>query len=85
MFNLIYYTDRLRCESAVSVLFDINGYGGSLQDDLENVLGDPLRYVDVGGGWGNGGIVGLLVYILMDFPNDSDRSWVIGHHFDSTV
>ena len=26
-----------------------------------------------------------LVSILMDFPNDSDRSWVIGHHFDSTV
>ena len=27
----------------------------------------------------------LHLSILMDFPNDSDRSWVIGHHFDSTV
>ena len=23
--------------------------------------------------------------ILMDFPNDSERSWIVGHHFDSTV
>lgn len=21
----------------------------------------------------------------MDFPNDSERSWIVGHHFDSTV
>lgn len=26
-----------------------------------------------------------LVSILMDFPNDSERSWIVGHHFDSTV
>ena len=25
------------------------------------------------------------VTILLDFPNDSERSCVIGHHFDSTV
>jgi hypothetical protein len=30
-------------------------------------------------------INGKFLSILMDFPNDSDRSWVIGHHFDSTV
>ena len=60
MFNLIYYTDRLRCESAVSVLFDIIDCPDRplpLQNDLENVLGDPLRYVDVGGGWTRGGII----------------------------
>ena len=21
----------------------------------------------------------------MDFPNDSERSWIVGHNFDSTV
>ena len=26
-----------------------------------------------------------FVLILMDFPNDSERSWIVGHHFDSTV
>ena len=30
--------------------------GGDIGADLENVLGDPLRYVDVGGGWGYRGI-----------------------------
>lgn len=25
------------------------------------------------------------VNILMGFPNDSERSWIVGHHFDSTV
>ena len=27
----------------------------------------------------------IVLSILMDFPNDSERSCVIGHHFDSTV
>ena len=27
----------------------------------------------------------FFVYILMDFPNDSERSWDMSHHFDSTV
>ncbi len=26
-----------------------------------------------------------LLSILMDFPNDSERSWDMSHHFDSTV
>ena len=26
-----------------------------------------------------------ILFILMDFPNDSERSWIVGHHFDSTV
>ena len=26
-----------------------------------------------------------IIPILMDFPNDSERSWIVGHHFDSTV
>ncbi len=26
-----------------------------------------------------------FLLILMDFPNDSERSWIVGHHFDSTV
>lgn len=31
------------------------------------------------------GSVVLIQYLLMDFPNDSEKSCVIGHHFDSTV
>ena len=26
-----------------------------------------------------------LLSILMDFPNDLERSWIVGCHFDSTV
>ena len=39
-------------------IFDINGYGGSLQDDLENVPGNSFGYADVGSAWAGGGIVG---------------------------
>ena len=27
----------------------------------------------------------LILSILMDFPNDSERSWIVGHYFDPTV
>ena len=26
-----------------------------------------------------------FVLILMDFPNYSEKIWIVGHHFDSTV
>ena len=37
-------------------IFDINEYGGSLQDDLENVPGNPFGHINVGSGWTSGGI-----------------------------
>jgi len=45
----------------VVVIFDINEYGVLsllLENDLENVPCHSLGYINVGGGWGNGGIVG---------------------------
>jgi len=33
-------------------IFDIIDYRGSLQDDLEDVLGNPFGYQNVGTGWG---------------------------------
>ena len=41
---------------SVVIIFDIIGYRGSLQDDLEDVPDNPLGYVDVGSGWTSGGI-----------------------------
>ena len=43
---------------SIDVIFDIIGYRGSLQDDLEDVPDNPLGYVDVGSGWTSGGIIG---------------------------
>jgi hypothetical protein len=37
---------------------------------------------EAGGGWYLGR---KNVYILMDLPNDLERSWIVGCHFDSTV
>ncbi len=48
--------DRIRCDCAVGFIFDINEYGGSLQDDLENVPGNPFGHINVGSGWTSGGI-----------------------------
>ena len=45
----------------VVVIFDINEYGGLsllLENDLENVPCHSLGYINVGGGWGDSGIVG---------------------------
>ena len=50
--------DRIRCDCAIGFIFDKIGYGGSLQDDLEDVSDNPLGYVDVGSGWTRVGIVG---------------------------
>lgn len=60
VFNIICYTDRLRCESAVGFIFDINDcpdHPLPLLNYLENVPDDPLRYVDVGSAWTCSGIV----------------------------
>ena len=43
--------------SVIGTIFDIIGYRGSLQDDLEDVPDNPLGYQNVGTGWGYGGIV----------------------------
>ena len=42
---------------SVDVIFDKNGYRGSLQDDLEDIPGNSFGYQNVGTGWGYGGIV----------------------------
>ena len=46
---------------SVVIIFDINEYGGLsllLENDLENVPCHSLGYINVGGGWGDRGIVG---------------------------
>ena len=44
-------------------ILDIIGYGGLLADRVQKRLGKALGKDTVESGWGNGGIVGLLVYL----------------------
>jgi hypothetical protein len=39
-------------------IFDIIEHGPLFENDLEDVLGNSFGYINVGGGWGNRGIVG---------------------------